>query len=229
MKGLGKNTTCTDCLNTCMKNLFTEKDILLIDNNKSEMSYLPGEPILKQGTYVSQVIYLKTGLLKIVLEGKNNKNTILKLVNSKNFVALPVLGAPNIYPYSVEAISNCEVCFIRKESLLEVMERNIPVNQFLLNWYSNDYIYLYSRITTISTRNNHGKLASALVYLTDENFDKNILNQISRKELAELASISIDSTNKILMELKNDRIIDIDKNCITILNRELIVKLSTVG
>lgn len=229
MKGLGKEFTCKDCPYTCMKDVFTDDDVRLIDMNKSDMSYLPGETILKQGSFVSQVIYLKSGLAKIVLEGKNGKKMILKLVNNKNFIALPVLGEPKIYPYTVEAISNSVVCFIRKESLLEIMEKNIALNNFLVNWYAKDYMFMYSKITSITTRNNHGKLASALLYLTNGNFEKNVINQISRKELAELAAISPDSSNKILMELKNDRIIDIDKNGITILDLELVEKLSTVG
>lgn len=123
MKGLGMGFSCDDCPYNCMKDVFTEHDVLLIDKNKSEMSYLPGETILKQGSFVSQVVYLKSGLVKIILEGKNGKKTILKLVNDDNFIALPVLGDPKIYPYTVEAISHCTVCFLRKESILEIMEK----------------------------------------------------------------------------------------------------------
>jgi CRP/FNR family transcriptional regulator len=190
---------------------------------------MPGETILKQGSYVSQVVYLKSGVLKIVLESKNNKSTILKIEESDSLVALPVLSVFKIYPFSVIAITQCEICLIRKEAIQEIMDRNIKANQFLVNWYSKEYSYIYTKILTISTRNNHGKLASALLYLSNGNFKKNVLNLISRKDLADLASISIDSTNKILMELKNDKIIEINKKGIKILNHELIEKLSTVG
>ncbi len=212
-----------------MDSYLTKEDILFLDDNKSEMTYLSGETILKQGSYTSQIIYLKSGLLKVILEGKNGKNTILKLVASKNYIALPILGNTKIYPYTVEAITDCETCLIRKETILEILNRNINANRFLIDWYTNDYIYMHSKITTISTRNNHGKLASALLYLTSGEFEKNTLNILTRKDLAELASISIDSTNKILMELKNDRIIGINKNNITILKPELVEKLSTIS
>ena len=96
------------------------------------------------------------------------------------------------------------------------MEQNPLANKCLLKWFAIDFNYLYKKISVISTRNSHGMLASVLLQLTNGNYKSDILNSISRKELAELASISVESSNKILLQLKHDRIIDINKNIITI-------------
>ncbi|NJM16160.1 MAG: Crp/Fnr family transcriptional regulator [Bacteroidales bacterium] len=212
-----------------MSGIFDIDEFIQIDKNKSMVCFQPTEYILRQGTFVSQVAYLKSGLVKVVLEGKNERDTIVKLVEGKQFVGLPIVGNPDVYPFSVVAIDKCEVCLIRIGTLLQIIKQNVAANQFLLKWFADDYLFMYNRMSTICTRNNHGKLATALLYLAGEHFSSRVLNALSRKELAELACISLESVNKILMQLKHDRIIEADKNGLTLLRPELIEKLSTVG
>lgn len=230
MKSLTEETERYRCPFKQLKNIFNDEDLSKIGVNKTEINYQSGDIIIKQGSYVSQILFLKSGFVKIVIEGINKRNTILKLIGAGNFIALPVLGNPTVYPYSVVGVTDSKVCNIRKETIVEICQSNIAFNNYLLNWFSSDYTFLYHRISILSTRNNHGKLASALLYLTQKNFkDKNILEKISRKDLAELASISVESVNKILMELKYDKIIRIEDKTIRIIAPEVIEKLSTVG
>ncbi|MBN1118991.1 MAG: Crp/Fnr family transcriptional regulator [Bacteroidales bacterium] len=224
-KGIG----CESCHFPGLDGVFTPKDIAFINVNKSEISFNAGEVIVRQGTYVSQIAFVKKGVVKKVLEGKNNKNTILKLTSENNFIALPILGNSDIYPFSIVALTDCDIWFIRKETMVQIVESNARVNEYLLKWYSEDYLYMYSKIIVMSTRNSHGKLASALIYLSNLNNGDTILGTISRKDLAEIATISLESTNKILMQLKLDRIIDINSQGISIIRKDLVEKLSTVG
>lgn len=221
--------SCHDCMHTSMGNIFSGNDFSLLECNKTEMYFSPNEVIIKQGLYVSQVLFLTHGMVKVVLEGANNKHTILQFVEENNFIALPVIGNPDKYPFSIVAMTDCRLCVIKKEAMVNIMDQNIKANKYLLNHYHTDYIFLYNKITTLSTRNNIGKLTSALLYIQSNGFKRSIFDLISRKELAQLASISIESTNKILAELKKDNTIDIQNNKIIILKPEVIEKLSTVG
>ena len=229
MKGLDKGTSCEVCTCSCIADIFMDDDMQLLDENKTEIAYNAGEIILKQGTYVSQLLFLKEGLVKIILEGKNDKNTILKIVDKGNFIALAVLGGQNIYPLTVISLTKTRICQIKRECILEIMNRNGKANQYIIDWFSNDHLFLYSRLSVLSTRNNHGKLASSLIYLKSKVNDNQIFSYITRKDLAELSSISIESTNRILLELKNDKIIQYDQGYIRILKPELLQRLSEVG
>lgn len=229
MKAYGNKISCGECPYTLMKNVFSGEDFELINCNKSEIKFAPNETILKQGTYISQIAYIKNGLVKIILESDEKRQTILNFVEGSNFIAIPVLGNNQVYPFSVIAITDCEICLVRVQSMLDVIDNNNKVNRYFLEWMANDYVEIYNKISTISTRNSHGKLASALMYLTNGRFKTDVLKYISRKELAQLASVSLESTNKILGQLKHDGIIDISNNYISILRPELIEKLSTIG
>lgn len=223
-----ENKSCTQCELGCNK-LFTANDLTLLDSNKSNLDFEPGEVIIKQGGLVSNILKLHQGLVKIVLEDRNDKNTILGIANEGDFIALPALGQINKYPYSIVALTRVNVCQIRRETMLDIMQQNASVNNFLTNWFSKQIIELGQKVNVLSNRNNHGKLATTLLYLY-ENFNQyQIFEKITRKELAEFASISLESANKILLQLKNDKIIDMNNKNLIILQPELIKRLSTIG
>lgn len=229
MKGLSNQYTCTNCSHKCLNGILLPDDLLLIERNMSEMHFSSDESIIKQGSFVSQVCFLKKGIVKIVLEGKNLRNTIVNIAEHGNFLAFPVLGNLDQYPFSLIALTDCEVCFIKKEVMYTLVQENRKVNAFVLDWYATDYNYMYSKMAMISTRNSHGKLASALLYLSNGNFKTNILKAISRRDLAELASTSKESTKKILQQLNHDGLIEISRDEIIIKRRDLLEHLSTVG
>ena len=222
-------TSCLTCAESCLAGCLTNEEKESLDSNKSCVHFEAGDTILKQGTYTSQVVYIKRGLAKVVLEGTANKTVILRLIDSKQFVAMPFLGSTDVHPYSLITISDCEICLIRKEFLEGLNGKNPDVNRFTMGSFFQEYHLLYRRFTEINSLNNHGKLASALLYISTFEEGETILNMLTRKEIAELACISVESANKILSELKHERIISIEGKKIKIMQPKLIERLSTFG
>jgi CRP/FNR family transcriptional regulator len=229
MKDAAESISCLECTFHVLKKILNRGELEILNDNKNKLRFKHDETIIRQGSFVSQILFLRKGIVKNVLENNNDRNTIIKIVEEDSFVALPVLSGYDKYPFSVIAMTDCEVCVINIRSLHEIMHRNPAIYEFLLKWYSNDYSYMYEKLGTISSRNRHGKVASALLYLTNGTFKANMLEIISRKDLAELSSTSVESANKILQELNRDGIINISRNKISIKRRDLILKLSTVG
>ena len=230
MTDISQSATCSKCPFSYENNIFTEEDIILINSNKVELNYRQGDIIIKQGAFASQIYLLKTGLVKIFIEAKKNQNVLLKILPKRSLIALPLLGDLKSYSFSAVALCDTVICQVRIDSLLEIMSRNVKVSNYFINWFSIDHLFLYDKIAVMATRNNHGKLASVLRYLSGEKFkDTNVFEFITRKDLAEMAAISIESTNKILQEMKNDLLIKIDNKKIEILKPDLIAFLSEVG
>ena len=225
-----EEATCDKCTHKCLLNYIGVEDMSILNDGKAELEYQPNDIIIKQGSHVAQILYVKEGLVKTVIEEKNKRSTILKFVPPGNFIALPVLGKQKKYPISVVSMTRSVLCLISKDEVLQLISKNPKLSDELIDWYSVDYMYLYSKISNLSTRNSHGKLASALLYLADEQFkNTNVFELISRKDLADLASISLESTNKILQELKNERIIEIENRNIKVVRPKLLQTLSMIG
>ncbi len=219
-----------NCLFNKIGHLLADSEIATIQENQFKVEYRAGDILIKQGAFISNVLFLTKGIVKVIMEEKNSKQTIIKLIDENNFIGLPILGNQKKYPVSVVALSPVKVCQVHIDAMREIMNNNIDICRYFIDWYSGEFVYLYSKLSTQNTRNSHGKLASALVYLSNGTFSKkDVFVFLSRKDLADLASISLESVNKILLELKNDRIIEIKNKTIKILKPELIHTLSTVG
>lgn len=221
---------CSKCTHGCLLNYIREEDIPSLNEGKAELEYKTNDIIIKQGSHVSQILFVKKGLVKTVIEEKNKRNTILKFVTPGNFIALPVLGKQKKYPISVISLTDSVLCLISKEEVLQLISKNPNLSDVLIDWYSLDYMYLYSKISNLSTRNSHGKIATALVYLSSEEFEgSNVFDLVSRKDIADLASVSLESANKILQELKSERIIEIENRSIKVIKPKLLETLSKIG
>jgi CRP/FNR family transcriptional regulator len=222
---------CTKCQNNCLTHFFQKEEIVEFNNGGTKrIRFKRGETIVKQGSFASHIIYLINGLVKLVLESSNNKENIIQLNASDSFICLSTLYVDDYFPYTVVALKDCDVCIIKKEIFKHQLTRNLKATEFVFKWYNHENQYLFNRLSVLSTRNNHGKLAETLLYLNKTKFKKeDVTKHLARNDIAELASISLESTNKILNELKNDLIIKIKDDMLEINNKELLERLSRIG
>lgn len=227
----GTSTDCRLCQNKCLHHLFQQKEIEAFRNGGAkQIRFKKGETIIKQGSFASHILFLKEGLVKLVLESPNNKESIFQLAAPDSFVCLSTLYIDDYFPFSVVALKDCEVCIIKRDILRQQLINDLKAAEFILSLNSKESLYLLKRMSVQSTRNSHGKLADALLYLSKDEFkNQNIHKHLTRNDIAELASISLESTNKIFNELKNDLIIKISSDGLEICNIDLIERLSRIG
>ena len=68
----------------------------------------------------------------------------------------------------------------------------------------------------------HGRLAYTLIYLSREDFEiKNIFQYLTRKDLAELSTMSTEGAVHILSEFDKDGIVELQGKDIKILDMEI--------
>ena len=76
----------------------------------------------------------------------------------------------------------------------------------------------------------NGKLANTLLYLNREEFKSvDVFSHITRKDLAELSGMAIESVARILSEFSNEKIIELKGKNIKIKNLELLKSISKNG
>jgi CRP-like cAMP-binding protein len=225
-----ENTDCSQCKQKCIAQFIDRKDIALLSENKTEVYYSAGQVITKQSSFCSKIIFISSGLVKFTKEGRHGKNTIVKIEGADGFISIPIADNQKRFAYTAVALTDVKICEINEQIIHHSLINNIRLKAFLLQNYYKDLMFMVNRLHLMNTRNNHGKLASSLLYLNtfcSEGFS--VFEFITRKDLAELSFISLESVNKIVQELKNDRIIDINKKGIQLDKIGLIEKLSNIG
>lgn len=189
-----------------------------------------GENILKQGSFLTHQTLLLTGIVKIVLESENKKNYIFKLALPGEFIGLSALFHDETMPFSAICMSDCEVLLVKLEPFEKLFREDSSLHDYIIKLRSNYFRLIYEKLTLQATRNSLGKLAHAILYIKKLQFlMPDIYQYITRKDLADLAGVSLESVMKILSEFKGDKIVNIKDKEIEINSQDLLERLSIIG
>ena len=96
-----KNTKCLKCTekSLCFKQL-TDAELNLTNENKVQIQFNKGEILSKQGTFVTHIMYLKSGFAKVYKETDVDNNLILDIIPEGKLIGLTSLfNTDNIAPF----------------------------------------------------------------------------------------------------------------------------------
>lgn len=209
--------------------LFPE-DLEILNQHKTRITYLKGENIFKQGAFAPYVIYVVKGLVKVYLQTGYDKQINISMAKTGEFLAFSSVFGENIHTYSTQAAKDSQICMIEKERLKEALLNN---PQFALQITSKNYRnerHLLEIIKNVSYKQMRGKLASTLVYLSQEEFtNENIFKYLTRQDIADFASISTESAIKFLKEFEKEGILKLKGKDIVILDSDKLGQMSKNG
>lgn len=219
--------SCIDC--NCQSACFRElepEELSLMNDNRLEVHYKKGESIAKQGTYSPHIMYIKRGLVKVILE-HHNKNTILCIERAGTFLGLESLFGEKIFHYSVATYIDSEICLFEIDSFKRMCEENPKFSAKVIESLNERSVRVYDRLITLTQKQLHGKFADILLCLRDRIYFSNSYElDLSRKDLSEITTMSIESLSRVIKEFKEEGIIDIDGKKLTIKDIDRLKQIS---
>ena len=196
---------------------------------KNHVSYKKRETIIKEGTQVSNIMYIIDGLVKVYIEGPD-KNIIIKLLTSKNFIGLTSLFGDDTFYFSVTALKETRICSIDCNSFIGLVTQCCDFSRELSIWYCKNYNLMITKCLNLGLRQLNGKLANTLLYLNSDEFKGiDVFSYINRNDLAELSGMSMESVVRILSEFNNEKIIEIKGKKIEIKNLHQLQEINRKG
>jgi CRP/FNR family transcriptional regulator len=154
----------------------------------------------------------------------------LWIARSGDFLAFSTIFGTDTYPYSAVALKDSELMMIDKESLKALLRTN---PEFALRITSKNYgteQHLLNIVTNLSYKQMRGKLASCLLYLSSGPLLKeDIFSYLSRQDIADFASISVENVVRFLKEFEQEGIVKLEGKLIEILDREKLSAISNTG
>ncbi|MBN2166891.1 MAG: Crp/Fnr family transcriptional regulator [Marinilabiliaceae bacterium] len=224
------SVNCKECKkgSKCFQYLYSD-EIEFINQKKTQVYYRQGETIFKQGAFAPYVLYMIEGLAKIYIQNAN-KQINLNIVKPGEFIAFSSIFGETVFRYSISALSDSLICMIDKEAMKNLLQKNTDFAMRITSRnYHNESHYL-DIIKTVTFKQMRGKLASALLYLSNEEFKKvNLFSFLNRQDIADFASISLESAVKFIKEFEADELLTIKGKTITIINKERLMEISIKG
>jgi CRP-like cAMP-binding protein len=208
----------------------TKEELSMVNENRYEATFKPGEILMKQGSPTSNALFLASGLAKTYIEGQNGKNFILSIALPGRLILGPGAYVDSRHTYTVAAITAVQACFINFEIFKQIVRVNGVFAESLLQDISEKSLGSLHRMVSLSQKKMHGRLAETLLYFSDVVFKNDEYEMIlSRQELGEMTNMAKECVVRILKELENSGVIYSDSSKIKILDREKLIQISVKG
>jgi CRP/FNR family transcriptional regulator, polysaccharide utilization system transcription regulator len=208
----------------------TNEELNLVNENRYEATFKPGEIIVKQGSPTSNALFLATGMAKTYIEGLNGKNFIISIALPGRLILGPGAYVDSRHTYTVAAITSVQACFINFDIFKQLVRTNGAFAEGLLEDISAKSLGSLTRMVNLSQKKMHGRLADALLYFSDIVFKNDEYEMIlSRQELGEMTNMAKECVVRILKELEDTGVIYSDSSRIKILDRGKLIQISVKG
>jgi CRP/FNR family transcriptional regulator, polysaccharide utilization system transcription regulator len=231
MSGIKLINSCESCTGQ-WKNFqhLSKSEIQLVNENRYEATFKPGEIMIKQGSPTSNALFMATGMAKTYIEGINGKNFLMNIALPGMLILGPGAYVNSRNTYSVSALTKVQACFISFEILKQLVRVNGAFAESLIEDISTKSVHSHTRMVNLVQKRMSARVAEVLLYFSDEVFASDEYEMIlSRQELGEMTSMAKECVGRILKELEDQEVIYSDSSKIKILDRNKLIQISEKG
>ncbi len=206
----------------CFQQL-TGEEARQLQQNRTQVLFRKGDTLTKQGTYPSYILFLIEGVVRQYLEGDDNKTFNLSIQLPGEFVGLSTVFSSETVPYSTSCLTDCQAVLVTKENLDRILKNNADFTYKLAERHTKQQSELYIALQNQLFKQMNGRLAAALLYLNNlKTRQPALFTLLSRKDLADFAGLSTESTVKLLKTFEKDGLIELQDKDIHIRNVDLL-------
>ncbi len=227
----GQEIKCKDCI---VKSIPAEKlttgELDVLNNNCARIAFRKGENIIKQGAFTTNIVYIKSGLVKEHMKGPNGKDEILKITKAPAYIGVPAALGGRVHTYSCTALEPASVCFIDLRVFNDLLLSNPFFSRELILNLSRDLLEHFTRCVNKTQKQLHGSLAEALLYLSEKIYRSGTFKlSLTRTELGALIGTTRETVTRILHEYTENGWIGIQGKTVKILKKDMLQKISDAG
>lgn len=170
--------------------------------------------ILFQGDQPHEVMFLKTGVIKMYDIDDQGNEKILHLLKPGSILPFAFFsGKTDAIHWFYSALTDCDVYVVPYDYLTEKMKADSELALLLIHWFSTEVHELLSRMSSLGKTNAHDKLKAALTYLAMHHATlrrsgwRRVLFPVSHQLLADMTGITRESAAMTMKTMKDDVII----------------------
>lgn len=220
--------TCDE--KSCAVAVLSDPELELLSGNIAEVNFKKGATLFHEGALNAHVFYLRKGFIKIHKKASEERERILKLINTPAYIGLPTIFGDCINQFSATALSTSTVCVIDIDTFKHLILHNGLFAYKIIEDISRDELDYYQRSVDQSHKQAPGLIAGVLLSFCDHIYkDPCFEIQLTRNEIAQLLGLSRESITRHLSGFKEEGLIDLEKNKISILKPERLRKIWEAG
>lgn len=206
-----------------------QSELAELSSNCITVKFAKGANIIKQGTYSTNIAFLKSGIIKIHITGPYHEQ-IVRILKAPTYVGLQNTFGDKVNQYSVSAIGDTEVCFIDTATFKNLIHSNNDFNDQIINELCKSELNSYFGCVNRTQKQIRGKIADVLINFSDMVYSSDFFSlPITQEEIGNLVDSSRESVSRVLTEFVKDGIIEMNGKQISIINRKMLTLISENG
>lgn len=203
-----------------------------INDEKVCTPYKKGQIIFHEGSRPLGIYCVNRGKIKLVKLGEDGKEQILRLIKPGDLMGYRALLSGDRYSASAIVMEDSGICFIPKELFMGVLQKDGVLSMEIMKLLSDDLRKAETSITHLAQKPVRERLAEALLFIKEtygfEEDGKTIALKITREELANIVGTATETTIRLLSDLKNEGILQLEGKKIAIMNLAKLVKIANI-
>jgi CRP/FNR family transcriptional regulator len=234
-----RNFDCQNCetLDLTCFSILKKEDLEEVNRVKVTNLYKKGQIIFYEGMNPTGVYCVNKGKVKVSKVGYDGKEQIVRFVLDGGLLGIRALLGDRPYTATATTLEDSVVCFINKETFLEVLTRYPEIKQCMIRLLSRLLEEAENKITSLAQKPVRERLAESLltlhqVFLTDNSVcdppsDNGNIN-LSREDLANMVGTATETVIRLLSEFKEEGLIAINGRSISLLDIEELQKIGKI-
>ncbi|PKP03874.1 MAG: hypothetical protein CVU14_01295 [Bacteroidetes bacterium HGW-Bacteroidetes-9] len=194
------------------------------------MHYNPGEIIFKQGSPCHDFVCVTKGLVKLYIEGENDRKLIIGFAKPVDYIFVPGAYVDKRHHFTAIACEQTTACLVGADIIQELIRTNHDFANSFITKVSQQTIALFSQISSLAQKQIPGRMADTLLCLSNTVYQSNpFSSSLTRQDLADMSGMTKESVIRALKSFREDGLVAINGNHIELLNIPMLETISRNG
>ncbi|MCW9035781.1 MAG: Crp/Fnr family transcriptional regulator [Rhodospirillales bacterium] len=196
---------------------------------RSHRSYTSGETIFNEGDEFTGVYCLQDGLVALRKFDVNGAGAVVRVIHPGEVFGYRAVVMDEYHKNTAEALCPLQVCFIPASALKRLIKDKPDAMKILVKCMGRDMEGIEHLFMLTVTKSVRSRFAHFLLGLSGRIQAKNgeiiIKLPISKKEIASILGIAVESLSRIISHFQKAGVIKAKKRSIIILNKDALIEL----
>lgn len=200
----------------------------LVKSEGDLISYKKKQVIYTEGKNVQRLFYIEHGTVKTYKTNDDGKELVTAIYNDGDFFGYVPILEHTAYKETAETLDDCEISAISKDSFEKLLYNNPTALKKMVQLLAKNISEKEAQLLGLAYNSLRKKVANALLTVAakySSSGKENIMLDISRDNLATIAGTAKESLIRTLSDFKEERLIDIIKGDIRILEVKKLERL----
>lgn len=194
---------------------------IISDLRHISKTYSKDQIIASEGDICTSLGLVIDGVIEIQRIYSSGKHIVLKRMEEGEVFGEAIMYSErNEYPATIIAASDCRISYINKEDIIKLCLNEEIILKNFITLLSNKIFVLNRKIKTISFKSIRQKVVNFILEQVKSQKTTEIKLKLTKEQISSLLGIPRPSLSRELMKLRDDEIIEFNRNIIRVINIE---------